>query len=84
MRNVFYKNTKQLKDVPKDVPKERLENEINIFLENPYISMQEMADKLNVNIKTIKRDIEQLKEKGKLKRLGGRKTGYWEVYDATF
>ncbi|PID29354.1 MAG: AAA family ATPase, partial [Candidatus Cloacimonadota bacterium] len=69
------------KDVPKDVPKERLKNEIEIFRENPHISMKEIAGRLNVSIKTVKRDIEQLKKSGRLARIGGRKTGYWKIYD---
>jgi len=34
---------------------------------------------LNVNRRTIARDIESLKNEGKLIRVGGDKGGYWDV-----
>lgn len=40
------------------------------------ISMEEMADKLNVNIKTIKRDLQKLKQKRLLRRIGPAKDGH--------
>jgi len=43
------------------------------------ISMEEMADKLNVNIKTIKRDLQKLKQKSLLRRIGPDKGGHWEI-----
>jgi ATP-dependent DNA helicase RecG len=41
-----------------------------------------MAEKLGVNIKTVKRDIEKLKAENIIKRQGGRKAGYWEIVHA--
>ena len=38
-----------------------------------------MASALGVNEKTIKRDIEQLKEENRVKRIGSARKGYWEV-----
>ncbi len=38
-----------------------------------------MAEKLDVNEKTIKRDVVKLKQKGLLKRIGPDKGGYWEI-----
>lgn len=46
-----------------------------------YISMLEMAKSANVSLKTIKRDIDKLKNQGKLIRIGPDKGGYWEVVD---
>jgi DeoR/GlpR family transcriptional regulator of sugar metabolism len=40
-----------------------------------------MAKLLDVTMRTIMRDIETLRDKGKLKRIGGRKDGYWKVID---
>jgi ATP-dependent DNA helicase RecG len=68
------------KDVTKDVPKEiRLKNIVLFITEKPGITMNEMSQKCNVTIKTIKRDIELLKSRKLLKRIGDKRNGYWEI-----
>ena len=70
------------KDVPKDVPKEiRLKNIVLFIREKPEITMNELSQKCNVTLKTIKRDIEILKSKNLLKRIGGKKLGFWQIQD---
>ena len=67
-------------DVPKDDPKEeRLKLIIELLKANPDVTMEKMSKKLFVTIKTIKRDIEELKSQNKIKRIGGRKSGHWEI-----
>ena len=39
----------------------------------------QMAERLGVTKRTILRDIEALKEKGLITRIGSEKTGYWEL-----
>ena len=46
---------------------------------NGKITIPEIGKELKVNEKTIKRDIEKLKESGKVKRVGPDKGGHWEV-----
>ena len=41
--------------------------------------MQEIAGQLNISKRTIRRDIEKLKQQNKLKRIGTEKTGHWEI-----
>ena len=48
-------------------------------LENPNITIPEMAQKLAVTERSIQRNIQKLQDEGFLKRIGGRKEGYWEV-----
>jgi ATP-dependent DNA helicase RecG len=68
------------KDVPKDVPKEkRMEFILELIKANSKITIQQIADKCNVSVKTVKRDIEKLKTGKIIKRQGGRKEGYWEL-----
>ena len=68
------------KDVTKDVTKdERLNLIIKIINKNVNITVDEIANKLNVTRRTILRDMENLQKQNKIKRIGGRKTGYWEV-----
>ena len=70
------------KDVHKDVHKEISERQsliISMIQDNPDIGRIEMSTKLGVNEKTIRRDIDDLKEKGIIVRIGGRKEGHWEI-----
>ena len=71
---------KKEQDVPKDVPKdERLKIIIQSIQKEPGVTMQELAEFCNVSIKTIKRDIDTLKQNGLLKRTGGKKSGEWKI-----
>ena len=47
--------------------------------ENPSISYDVLAAKLGKNRTTVMRNIQKLKNIGALKRIGSKKTGYWEV-----
>jgi len=47
------------------------------------ITIQQLSHKLDVSDKTIKRDIEKLKNDNKLIREGSLKTGHWEVIPKT-
>lgn len=51
------------------------------FLSNvgKYHTTTILAQMLNVNRRTIARNIESLKNEGKLIRVGGDKGGYWDV-----
>ncbi|MCI8845605.1 MAG: HTH domain-containing protein, partial [Lachnospiraceae bacterium] len=40
-----------------------------------------MARKLSVNRRTIQRSLDVLKSKGTIERKGGKRYGYWEVYE---
>ena len=66
-------------NVPENVPENR-PNEIMEFIsENNEITISELAKKLGVNEKTIKRNIAKLKKEGKIERIGGAKGGSWKV-----
>ena len=52
---------------------------ISMIQDNPNIGRIEMSTKLGVNEKTIRRDLEDLKEKRIIVRIGGRKDGHWEI-----
>jgi DeoR/GlpR family transcriptional regulator of sugar metabolism len=54
---------------------------LSLIAENKWITMSELAQKCNVNIKTTKRDIDLLKAGKRLIRVGGRKSGYWEIIE---
>ena len=67
------------KVVTKNVPKERVDVILENMRENSTITIKALAELLAVNEKTIKRDIEKLKEKGKVKRTGSARRGIWQV-----
>ena len=52
---------------------------IDQIVQNPFISYEVLAEKLNKNRTTVMRNIQKLKESGILKRVGPKKSGYWEV-----
>ena len=66
------------KDDPKDDPKELSERQeliIGLIKDNDLITIHQMAQKVNVSEKTIKRELAILQGKGFLTREGGRKEG---------
>ena len=71
-------------NVPVNVPGILNSLEINILDEirqNNAIVLSDIAVKLGVNIKTIKRYVLKLNQKGLLQRIGPDKGGYWKVND---
>lgn len=50
-----------------------------LIAQNSHITRQKMADKIGKDIRTIGRAIQQLQERGLLKRVGSDKTGHWET-----
>jgi Fic family protein len=67
------------KNVTDNVPKDRVEFILYKMSENKFITIKELAEALNVNEKTVKRDIEKLKEKNKIQRVGSARKGEWIV-----
>ena len=51
---------------------------INEMFKNKYITIPELAIKVNKSEPTIHRHIDVLVSKGYIKRVGSRKIGYWE------
>ena len=45
---------------------------------NKYVSQEDMSEKCNVSIETIKRDIKKMQENKIVRCIGSKKTGYWE------
>ena len=75
---------KEKLDVPLDVPlnvplNDRQKDIIKDILSNKNINQKDLAEIYNVSDKTIKRDLYLLQEKNIIKRVGSKKTGYWEV-----
>ena len=59
---------------------EKTSSEIIILIkENPNVTIHEMSKTIGVTARSIERNIENLKKKNLLKRIGADKGGYWEV-----
>lgn len=68
------------KNVTKDVS---IEMKILALLKkNASFTTIEMATQLSVNRRTIQRGLDVLKDKGVIERKGGKRYGYWEIYEA--
>ncbi|NGX43672.1 MAG: hypothetical protein K940chlam7_01971, partial [Chlamydiae bacterium] len=65
-----------------NVPLSELQNLMLVEItENSKISYLELVEKLNKDRRTIGRNIQQLKEMGVLRRVGSKKTGFWEIIE---
>ena len=52
---------------------------VKLIADNPKISKKAMADIIGISTTSIDKSINSLKEKGIIKRVGGDKSGYWEL-----
>ena len=49
------------------------------IIENPVITQMQLAEELGKSVRTIKREMSELKEKGYIRRINGKRNGQWEV-----
>ena len=54
-------------------------NIIDMIRQKPNITASEMAKMLSVDERTVYRNLEKLKDSGKLTRIGADKNGYWKI-----
>lgn len=52
---------------------------IELIINDKYITQSIIAENLNVNVRTVKRNFKVLIENDIIVRVGSDKTGYWEV-----
>ncbi len=48
----------------------------------PSITIPELAEQIGITERSIQRNIQKLQAEGFLRRVGGRKEGYWEVIES--
>lgn len=70
--------SKELKSV-KDKKKHRRQAIVSLMNKDSHISMEAIAEKLDVHERTIKRDIKELRESGVIERIGGDFGGEWRI-----
>ncbi|MDR2562803.1 MAG: HTH domain-containing protein, partial [Prevotellaceae bacterium] len=74
---------KQGKWIINDCTKDFTKEIISLIENNLNITTVEIANQLNVTRRTVARQIKQLKEKGILSRIDGRKQGKWIINNDT-
>lgn len=55
---------------------------IKLITNNTHITHMQLSDELSKSVRTIERRIKILKDAGLIKRIGAKKTGYWQVHDS--
>ncbi len=55
------------------------ESVLSLIEKKPTLSSKEMSEKIGCSPRTIQRSLSTLKEKGKIKRVGTQRRGYWEI-----
>ena len=50
-----------------------------LMIENSHITIPELAQAIGVSTRAIEKQISNLRESGRLKRVGPTRGGYWEV-----
>ena len=60
----------------------RTDQIMNLIKENNTITAEEMSAIFKVTERTIDRDIYSLKKQNKIKRIGSKKSGHWEIIDS--
>lgn len=66
-------------DKDSDEPLPRELRVIELMKENPKISVDELASKIGVSPRTVKSIISALVKNNKIKRINGKRYGYWEI-----
>jgi len=59
----------------------KIENDTVFYLikQNNQIIATEISERLKISLSTVKRKIKELKESGKIERIGSDKTGHWKI-----
>lgn len=73
-----FKTTMSEKDVLKELT-DRQRDIIRIISFDAQVTIAQMSEKTGVNEKTIRRDLQDLQQRGVLMRVGGRKMGKWQL-----
>jgi len=54
---------------------------VEIILTSPYVTIQQIADQLGLNVRGIAKHIKNLQDERIIKRIGPDKGGHWEVVE---
>lgn len=80
-RNPLHNRDLHISAVPVSTSDTKETRIISLIANNPKIKTEEMAIELGVSLRTIKSLIATLVKNNRIKRLGGKKLGYWEIQE---
>lgn len=66
----------ETREITREKPREKI---LSLIRENPRITTQELATGTGLSAKGVEWNLKKLKDEKILKRVGGRKGGYWEI-----
>ena len=66
-------------ELSRKMPEKTSEKILYLISENPRITTRELVDIIGIHERNVARNIKTLQERGFLRRIGGRKEGYWQV-----
>ncbi len=78
LRGVVSSKKSSPESSPKSSPKSS-QMIIEFIKHNPVITTIELAEKIGISDRAVKKQISKLKEKGIIKRVGANKGGHWEI-----
>jgi predicted HTH transcriptional regulator len=53
----------------------------SLLEQNNNITAKEIGERLKMSLSTVRRKINQLREKGKIERIGSDKAGHWKIIE---
>ena len=54
---------------------------LDVCRDTPSITIAEIAKRIGITERSVQRNIQKLQSLGLLRRIGGRKEGYWQVIE---
>jgi len=70
-----------VKTPPETLPKKTRDKIIVLLNYNTNLTLEEISRIINMSISAVKRATKKLQDEGKIKRIGTKKSGHWEVID---
>ena len=52
---------------------------LNELIKNPYVTQIQLSERLGISKRSIIKNMKNLKDKNKIKRIGSDRKGYWEI-----
>lgn len=52
---------------------------LKYLTDNPHLTIKELSEKLNLSTRAVEKQLANLRGTGKIKRVGSRRKGYWEI-----
>ena len=68
-----------LADTVNDTVKLQNDTVFSLIKQDKNITANEISERLEISLSTVRRKIKELRNNGKIERIGSDKTGYWKI-----